>query len=277
MFHLRKITDDGRHVTLQYFPNGDWTLPAPCYSLLDDHAVKNIHIVCPNNTVPSTHPQLDIIREKIAMKDNVKLTIEINASISSLCVFLDLLAGTFVNNRYLYMSVKYSRLNHHGGLWETQMVQFIAGTPTLYSLDLGYITQLPECLQEAIISHQSLRKLDVAHDRDQSTDYNSLQEAEANIIAEGNLIDLKVVFDALDVLPDCYVNALTEGNPSLQVLDLAFGTLNQVEVPDKLQRQMKKIVCNTQSVGHLVKSNHNLFTFAPENCIAQNLILVKAY
>ena len=80
----------------------------------------------------------------------------------------------------------------------------------------------------------------------------------------------------VDVLPDCYVNALTEGNPSLQVLDLAFGTLNQVEVPDKLQRQMKKIVCNTQSVGHLVKSNHNLFTFAPENCIAQNLILVKA-
>ena len=48
------------------------------------------------------------------------------------------------------------------------------------------------------------------------------------------------------------------------------------EVPDKLQRQMKNIVCNTQSVGHLVKSNHNLFTFAPENCIAQNSILVKA-
>jgi hypothetical protein len=83
MFHARKITDDGRQVTLQYFPNGDWTLPAPCYSLLDDHAVKNIYIVCPNNTVPSTHPQLDIIREKIAMKDNVKLTIEINASIST--------------------------------------------------------------------------------------------------------------------------------------------------------------------------------------------------
>ena len=272
MFIARKDVINASSVSVRY-----WKNPPPfCHEqaplgLMDKVGVKEIRFKC-SDDISTQHPQLDLIREIVARNNAGELSISINASLPSLCVLLENLAGNFGNNRQLNLIVMW--LNHHGDFWAPQLVDFISRTPTLYRLNLGYVTVLPGYFQDAISRHNSLVELRIAHDVGAATNHNALHEAEANIILHGNLTTLVVNFDVLDVLPDCYVTALAAVSSSLEVLDLCLGG-NQ-GVPVQLQKQMRNIVCNNVSVQHIAQSNHKLFQFVTPDHVLNSPRLQKA-
>lgn len=247
------------------------------FDALDDiGTITTVDIGCKQNILP-THPQLELLREKVAMIGYKNLKITIGAEpISSLCTLLGRFVDAFTNNRYLRLDVSSSRLNFYGDLWAPCITNFMQHTPTLFLLDLGFLNSMPENLKDAIIRHRNLRELRLGHDRHPDTNHHDLHCAVAHVIARGNLTCLRVRLNVVDALPECYEEALKGGGSKLEILDiglepqssvrLGLGTLTNwsnedIETPQKLQHQMSGILCSHLSVKHIVQSNHRLHTF----------------
>ncbi len=255
----------------------------PSYDALDalsDETTKHVHIQC-QQPFDASHPQLDLLREKLAMMGYARLDVRINATISGLQTLLGCLSGAFSNNRWLMFEVSGCRLNLYsdGDMWEPCISDFIESTPTLHTLDLGYLNNIPHNLTEAIIRHENLRELRLKIDHHPDVNTHLLHHSVANVISRGTLVHLSVVLDEVDSLPECYEQALRgRGGSSLEVLDigLEYGNNRDIAVPMNLQRQLCGILCSDLSVNHIVQSNHRLHTFVREERIDNAILRMAA-
>ena len=288
-FVARRGRIDPGYVNVRSIPA---TLHDPsAFDALDDiGTITTVDIGCKQNILP-THPQLELLRDKVAMIGYRNLKIRIGAEpISSLCSLLSTFVDAFANNRYLRLDISGSRLNFYGDhLWAPCITNFIQHTPTLFLLDLGFLNSMPENLKDAIISHRNLRELRLGHNRHPDTNHHDLHCAVAHVIARGNLTCLRVRLNVVDTLPECYEEALKGGGSTIEILDIGLepqsssfrlGWLtaghNEVnELTQKLQRQMSGILCSHLSVKHIVQSNHTLHEFVREERI-DNAILRMA-
>jgi hypothetical protein len=237
------------------------------------HRASSIRIVsAPGAEILNSEAQLNALCYEVARNGSASLCIDICTSVPSMCILLDTFSGLFGNNRNLALDVSRSRLNHHGDIWVPHLINFLRDTPSLRSLNLGYVTTIPAYFQDVIISHPSIEELQFGHDQGISTNQNDLREAGAKIIQHGKIKKLTLSIGVLEELPQAYIKALKTRTCSMKMLYVG----NMHPIPIQIQRQMMQVVCHMQSVKHIAYSNHTLECFFDNSRIQGNVKLLKA-
>ena len=201
---------------------------------------------------------LDELTQKIEQNSHRHLVLQVNASTTFTCMLLRALIGCFENNRAFDLEVSNCMFDRHSDIWVPSVSNFITSSPTLHSLELGFITTMPQNLQQAIIHHPSLEKLMIGHDGGFDTDHDQLFDAESYVLTHGRLNNFKLLIYRPQLLPDHFVQALRE-NTMLSTFHLEFVHLCRRTFDyTNLSEQIQSTLCKCQSVNSIAHSNHTL-------------------